>query len=130
LPPGPRSGCPETYDEATANPFPTLPDPLMMKNGKKVTTAAMWKARRAEIAEDFDREVYGRTPKVTPKVTWEVTDTKELETADKTPIIVKTLVGHVDNSSYPAIKVNIQASLTTPKNAKGGVPVMMIIGGQ
>src|SRR6266852_398095 len=27
------------YDEAKANPYPTLPDPLMLKNGRKVTTA-------------------------------------------------------------------------------------------
>src|SRR5215468_7151988 len=26
------------YDEATANPFPNLPDVLTLKNGKKVTT--------------------------------------------------------------------------------------------
>jgi hypothetical protein len=30
------------YDEATANPFPDLPDPLTLKNGVKVTTAEMW----------------------------------------------------------------------------------------
>ena len=30
------------YDEATANPFPNLPDVLTLKNGKKVTTAAQW----------------------------------------------------------------------------------------
>src|SRR6185295_15932181 len=43
------------YDEAKANPHPTLPDPLVLKNGKKVTTAKMWwEQRRAEIVEDFD----------------------------------------------------------------------------
>ena len=30
------------YDEATANPYPNLPDPLTLKNGKKVTSADMW----------------------------------------------------------------------------------------
>src|SRR5215469_2273589 len=30
------------YDEATANPYPNLPDVLTLKNGKKVKTAAMW----------------------------------------------------------------------------------------
>jgi hypothetical protein len=34
----------------------------------------------------------------------------------------------VDNSSYPLISVNIQASLTTPANATGPVPVMMQFG--
>ncbi len=27
------------YDESKANPYPNLPDPLVLKNGKKVTTA-------------------------------------------------------------------------------------------
>jgi len=46
------------YDEAKANPFPKLPDPLVLKNGKKVKdAAAWWKQRRPEIVEDFDREV-------------------------------------------------------------------------
>jgi hypothetical protein len=45
------------YDEAKANPFPNLPDPLVLKNGEKVTTAEMWwQQRRPEIVEDFDRE--------------------------------------------------------------------------
>src|SRR6202140_694299 len=63
-----------TYDEATANPFPNLPDVLTLKNGKKVATAAVWwNQRRPEIIEDFEREVLGRIPKKVPKVTWEVT---------------------------------------------------------
>src|SRR5262249_11223356 len=51
------------YDEATANPFPNLPDALTLKNGQKVTSPEMWwKQRRLEILEDFDREVLGRVP--------------------------------------------------------------------
>src|SRR3977135_1061610 len=46
------------YDESKANPYPTLPDPLTFNNGKKVKTAAEWPKRRAEIVEDFDREIY------------------------------------------------------------------------
>src|ERR1700679_3295169 len=49
------------YDEATANPFPNLPDVLTLKNGKKVTAADQWwSQRRPEIVEDLDREVLGR----------------------------------------------------------------------
>jgi hypothetical protein len=98
-----------------------------MKNGKKVTTAAMWKQRRLEIMEDFDREVYGRAPKVTPKVNWEITSTTE-EMVGAFPVIMKRLTGHVDNSSYPAVTVDIQLLLATPANAKGKVPVMMEFG--
>ncbi|MCM3874580.1 MAG: hypothetical protein ND895_28130, partial [Pyrinomonadaceae bacterium] len=42
-----------------------------------------------------------------------------------TPVITKKLVGHVDNSSYPQITVDIQLTLTTPANATGAVPVIM-----
>jgi hypothetical protein len=116
------------YDESKANPYPNLPDPLVLKNGQKVTTAQMWwEQRRPEIVEDFDREIYGRVPKDTPKVTWEVTNTNQ-ETDGDVPVITKQLVGHVDNSLYPAITVDIRLTLTTPAKAIGPVPVMMEFG--
>src|SRR5262249_42286925 len=34
-------------------------------------------------------------------------------------------VGHIDNSAYPAVTVNIDLTLSTPANASGPVPVMM-----
>jgi len=118
------------YDEATANPYPDLPDVLTLKNGKKVTTAAEWtKQRRPEIVEDFDREVLGRIPKNAPKVTWEVVKTVESKVGDH-PVIGKQLLGHVDNSSDPDIKVDIQMTLVVPADAKGPVPVMMMFGGR
>jgi len=116
------------YDESKANPYPNLPEPLVLKNGRKVTSAAMWwNQRRPEIVEDFDREVYGRAPKDTPKVKWEVTSTTSEMNGDA-PVVTKQIVGHVDNSSYPQITVDIQLSLTTPANAAGPVPVIMEFG--
>ena len=116
------------YDESKANPFPDLPDPLTLKNGKKVTTAEMWwKQRRPEIVEDFDREVYGRVPAHTPKVTWEVVSTTNEKNGDF-DVVTKKLVGHVDNSNYPKVKVDIDLTFSTPANAKGPVPVMMEFG--
>jgi alpha-glucuronidase len=116
------------YDESEANPYPKLPDPLVLKNGKKVTSAKMWwKRRRPEIVEDFDREIYGRVSRNTPKVRWQVASTSQ-ETNGEVPVITKKLVGHVDNSSYPAVTVDIQLTLTTPANATGPVPVMMEFG--
>jgi hypothetical protein len=117
------------YDEAKANPYPNLPDPLVLKNGKKVTTAKMWwDMRRPEIVEDFDREVYGRMPKSIPNVKWEVSGVSQ-ESVGDVPVTTKTLLGHVDNSAYPQIAVDIQLSLSTPANAKGPVPVIMVFGG-
>jgi hypothetical protein len=116
------------YDEAKANPYPDLPDPLTLKSGEKVTTPEQWwTKRRPEIVEDFDREVYGRAPNDVPKVTWEVTETTEQKVGD-IPTVTKKLVGHVDNSKCPEIKVDIQLTLTTPADAKGPVPVMMEFG--
>ena len=118
------------YDEATANPFPNLPDVLTLKNGKKVTTAAAWwTERRPEIVEDFEREVLGRIPKNVPKVTWEVMKTVEAKVGDR-PVTGKQFLGHVDNSLDPDIKVDIQMTLVLPADAKGPVPVMMMFGGR
>ncbi len=121
----PKAPNAANYDESKANPYPTLPDPLVLKNGKKVTTARQWwKLRRPEIVEDFNREVYGRMPAHTPKVTWEVLSTVN-EKVGNIAVITKKLVGHVDNSAYPQVSVNIDLTLTTPAAAKGPVPVMM-----
>ena len=115
-------------DESKANPYPDLPDPLVLKDGRKVTTAQMWwEQRRPEIVEDFDREVYGRVPKDTPKVHWEVTGTSR-ETVGGVPVVTKTLVGHVDNSSYTPVTVDIRMTLTTPADAPGPVPVIIEFG--
>jgi hypothetical protein len=116
------------YDESKANPYPKLPDPLVLNSGERVTTAEAWRnQRRAEIVEHFDREIYGRVPQETPKVTWEVTAT-ENQTVGDVAVVTKRLVGHVDNSAYPAIKVDIQLTLTTPAEATAPVPVIMEFG--
>jgi hypothetical protein len=117
------------YDESKANPYPNLPDPLLLNNGKKVTSAKMWwNQRRPEIVELFDREIYGRVPKNVPKVKWEVRSTTNEMNGDVT-VITKELAGHVDNSSYPEIAIDIKVSLSTPANAKGPVPVIMEFSG-
>jgi hypothetical protein len=124
----PKAPNAANYDESKANPFPDLPDALTLNNGKKVNSAKMWWAkRRPEIVEDFDREIYGRMPKNTPSVTWEVKSVSK-DSNNHVPIITKILIGHVDNSSYPALKVEIQLTLTTPANATNAVPVIMEFG--
>ena len=116
------------YEESKANPFPDLPDPLKLNNGEKGTTPEMWwKERRPQIVEDFDREVYGRVPKNAPRVTWTVKATDK-EWIGFRPVIARGLLGHVDDSSYPSIDVNIRMTLVTPAQAKGPVPVLMMFG--
>jgi len=116
------------YDESKANPYPDLPDPLTLKDGKKVTSAKVWwKERRPEIVEEFDREVYGRVPAHTPKVSWEVVSTVTEKNGDFS-VVTKKLVGHADNSLDPAITVNIDFTVSTPADAKGPVPVIIEFG--
>jgi hypothetical protein len=116
------------YDESKANPYPDLPDPLTLNSGEKVTTAAAWwDKRRPEIVEMFEKEVYGRVPKNLPKVTWTVTAVDH-EFIGFNPVIAKDLVGEVDNSSCPSIKVKIHMTLVTPARATGPVPVLMMFG--
>jgi hypothetical protein len=118
------------YDPAKANPFPNLPDPLVLKNGRKVTTAEMWwKERRPEIVEDFEREVVGRVPKNVPRVTWAITNEARDRVVADIPVYARQLVGKADNSTCPSIEVNLQMTLVTPRDAKGPVPVLMMFGG-
>ena len=118
----------QNTEEAKANPYPKLPDPLTLNDGTEVTTPQMWwQRRRPEIVELFDREMYGRVPANVPKVHWQVTK-ESRETNGNIPVITKQLVGHVDNSACPSIEVNIQLTLSTPANAGGPVPVMMEFG--
>ncbi len=129
LRPGANPNNQSVFDEASANPYKdSIPDVLTMKDGTKVTSAAQWPKRRAEIVEDFEREVYGRIPPNVPKLTWEVRATTDGNSVG-IPTITRTLVGHVDNSAYPGITVNVQASFTVPAEAAGPVPIMIEFGG-
>ncbi len=126
--PGRDGRAKDTSDEATANRYKdSMPDLMTFKDGTKVTSADQWPKRRAEIVEDFEREVYGRIPKNVPAVKWEVTKTEEGESGG-IPTVTRTLVGHVDNSAFPQIMVNIQASFTVPKNAAGKLPIILQFG--
>src|SRR3954464_7260905 len=118
------------YDEALANPYPNLPDPLTLENGQKVTSADVWwKQRRPQIVEDFDREVLGRVPANVPKVTWRVNRTEQFEVGGHA-VVGKELIGSVDNSLDPDITVDIQMTVVTPLNASKPVPMMMMFGGR
>ncbi|HKJ72700.1 MAG TPA: acetylxylan esterase [Alphaproteobacteria bacterium] len=121
-----KAAHPANYDEAKANPYPTLPDPLVMKNGEKVTTADQWwKTRRPQIVEAFSRDVYGYVPQNVPRVTWKVVAVDK-ERLGATPVIARKIIGHVDNSAYPLVDVNMRMTLVLPANVKGPVPTLIM----
>ncbi|MCW8849249.1 MAG: hypothetical protein OQJ81_04655 [Melioribacteraceae bacterium] len=132
LRPGP-SGNPNApnaanSDESKANPYPNLPDPLKLNNGDLVTSSEMWwKKRRPEIKEYFDREIYGRLPENIPSVKWDVIKVENNKVAD-IPVITKNIIGHVDNTEYPLINVDIELTLVLPSDRKSPAPVIVHFG--
>lgn len=130
--PGP-SGTPTApnaanTDESKATQYTSLPDPLVLNNGKKVKSEKVWwKKRRPEIKEYFDREIYGRVPANVPGVRWEVVSVTN-DSVGPYPVITKRLSGHVDNSASPSISVNIDLTLVTPAKSAGPVPVILEFG--
>ncbi len=56
------AGIPANYDEALVGTY-TLPDPLLLANGKLVKDAKTWnEKRRPEIVHLFEENQYGRSP--------------------------------------------------------------------
>jgi hypothetical protein len=117
-----KTGHVSNYDEAKVAPY-TLPDPLVLSNGKPVRDARTWTTqRRAEIIRLYETEIYGRVPAGTPRVTWQVaeTDPKARDGAAMRKRIVGT-VGEAPDG--PEINV----TLHTPASAKRRVPVILLV---
>src|SRR5262249_42733560 len=69
------TGHVSNYSEEKVRPY-TLPDPLVMASGERVTSADRWfKARRPEILKFYRDEIYGHVPAGAPKGTWGVAAT-------------------------------------------------------
>ena len=126
--PAADTGAPHhaNYDEAQANPFPDWPDPLRLSNGHPVTSADQWrKQRRPEIIAAFERDVIGKVPVNTPNVTWTVS-ASETERVGSVQAVASRVIGHVDNSTYPAICVEIPLTLVKPVRHTGRMPVLIM----
>ena len=105
-----------------------LPDPLLLKNGKKISTATEWWSKaKPEIIDDFNREIYGRIPENIPNVKWIIISEKDTVIGN-TKAREKQLKGVVDNAAYPNLKVEIELQIVTPANAVNAVPVVMEFG--
>jgi (4-O-methyl)-D-glucuronate---lignin esterase len=116
-----KTGHVSNYDEAKV-PAYNLPDPLVMVDGKPVKDARTWQARRAEILRLYEAEIYGRIPATTPKVSWQVTETDPQ--AREGTAVRKKIVGTMGTAA-DAPKINL--TLHTPVNAKGPVPVILLV---
>ena len=71
-PPTNVAGIPVNYDEALVGNY-TLPDPLVLANGKPVRDAKTWnEKRRPEIVRLFEENEYGRAPGRPAAMTFDV----------------------------------------------------------
>jgi hypothetical protein len=106
----------------------TLPDPLVLKNGKKVKSSQEWtEKRRPEIVADFEKEIYGKLPKEIPSVKWVLLSEKDT-TVGNQAIKEKMLKGIVDNTAFPSLKVEINLLVATPAQSKAKVPTVLEFG--
>ena len=101
----------------------TLPDPLVLANGERVTTPEVWaKKRRPEILKFYQTEIYGRVPENAPKVTWEVTETDPK--ARDGAAVMRRVVGRMgDKPDGPRMTLTVY----TPAKADKPVPVLLSI---
>jgi hypothetical protein len=116
------TGHVSNYSEDKIAPY-TLPDPLVMADGRKVTSGEMWfKERRPEILKFYENEIYGRVPDNAPKVTWEVTETDPA--ARNGTAIMQHVVGRVGGKP-DAPKINM--TVYRPATAEGPAPMLLSI---
>jgi hypothetical protein len=117
-----KTGHVSNYDEAKVAAY-TLPDPLVMSNGQRVTDAAAWRTkRRLEILKLYETEIYGRIPANTPKVTWEVVDTDPA--AKGNTAIMRKAIGRMGTAGdAPRITMMIY----TPSKASRPVPLILLV---
>ena len=72
----PAGWAQEAIEDESKVPAYTLPDPLVLASGKKVTDAKTWTGeRRPELLRLFETHVYGRTPSGGPRPRFEVVKT-------------------------------------------------------
>jgi hypothetical protein len=115
-------------DEAKANPYPNLPDPLRFRDGRPVRTPADWARRRQEIADDYANLVYGREPAQVPPVQWAVTATDREMVGFTHPVLARSLIGTVENAADPTRPMRLRMTVVLPADAKGPVPVLVMFG--
>lgn len=117
-----KTGHVSNYDEAKIKPY-TLPDPLVLASGERVTDAAAWTARRRpELVRVYETEIFGRIPRDAPKVTWTAVPIRGFvaDAATKTTLAIGA-IGKGDRAP------KMQLTIVTPANVRGRVPVILAL---
>ena len=120
----PHAPNPANYDEAKANPYPKLPDPLKLKNGKPVTSTDMWwQQRRQELADDIEAEIYGKMQSTVRSLNWTAVDSRP-ETVGRIPTTRRYLIAQLAGGPNG---VEVRMIVNLPAKAKGPVPLILLL---
>jgi hypothetical protein len=108
------------YDEAKV-PAYTLPDPLVMQDGRPVTSAVMWRhERRPELLQLFETQMYGRRLPEAGCIRFHVTETTPA--AGATAIRKRIRVEWLGRTgAFPLMTV----TLLVPRHTAGRVPAFV-----
>jgi len=97
----------------------TLPDPLVMKDGRKVETAQQWyKERRPELLEMFETEMFGKAPGKYDNTSYEVLE-EDRHALEGKAIRKQLRIKFGDTGK------GITVLMYLPANAKAPVPVFL-----
>ncbi len=108
------------YDESKV-PAYTLPDLLMMQDGRRVDSVEAWRdARRPEVLRLFEEFMYGKPLPAAPKLRFEVFD-EAADALDGKAIRKQVRVRFVEGDDAPAMDILVYL----PKDAAKPVPLFV-----
>jgi hypothetical protein len=117
------AGIPVNYDEARVGTY-TLPDPLLLANGKPVRDAKTWnEKRRPEVVRLFEENQYGRSPGRPPAMSFDVFD-KGTPAFDGKGTRRQVTIYFSADKAGPKMDLLVYV----PANATGPVPLLLNLG--
>lgn len=109
------------YDESKVGNY-TLPDPLVLANGKPVTDSKTWlRKRRPEILKLYEDKIYGQSPARVPAMKFDVLD------INRRALNGRAIRKQVDISFPSHTNPVLHVLLYTPADAKKPVPTFLCL---
>lgn len=117
------AGIPVNYDESLTGTY-TLPDPLIMANGKKVKNTRIWEQhQRPALIRLFEEEEYGKMPDAPENLSFNVFDQGTPVFSGKAIRKQITVYLTKDTSDH-----KMEILIYLPADARGPVPLFLNIG--
>lgn len=104
-----------------------LPPLLVTSGGRPVTNAGQWRARRGELAQLLDAQIYGRIPATSPAIRWDFTDQLDRQIGG-VAVTTRRYLGHAATSGLDSPALALSLTVDLPRNARGRVPLVLELG--